>query len=332
MMNPFDIIEEKQPVKIQLISTWFKPILITIIIIISTIMLVPQLENDDEFLSLLSCAAPILALASIVLLDFIPINNLIIHDISKNVGLIFVFFIFYLHLWDRTRWTHFNNFFFIFCQSLGVITTSGFIDTLYKKNKHTSKKIINCCQIVLISIFLILPNTYNTNLEKSVWETILRIFLFIFTCWVQLFALVVFEDKIDKFEYFNTIWWILIVQRYMIPIVGFVWMNTILRVTRQFSNQKIITPSKNEVNTPLLDETKEETKNSLKENNPVKTSPPPKKIPTSMFSPPTTTPTGEPRQRMLRRAWKTRPVLNPKLSHKEQLAKLQALSSSESPV
>ena len=70
---------------------------------------------------------------------------------------------------------------------------------------------------------------------------------------------------------------------------------------------------------PLLDQ-------DLEEEVPEKGSPPsvPTRKPTKMFTPPTQA--GEPRQRMLRRSWKSR-GLQPKLTPAEQLAKLQALGS-----
>jgi len=324
--NPFDQFEGKQ-VEIQLISTWVEPFLISTVILIFTLMLLPQLENMDEELSLMSCASPILALMCVLMIDFLPPSHKTIHSVSKHTGLVFVFYCLYWHLWDKTQWHHFNGSFFIFCQSAGVLTASGFIDKLYKRNKHGSKKMIRCGQIVLTSIFLILPNTYNVNLEKSVWETLLRIFLFTFTAWFQLFAAIVFEDDLDEFEFFNSIWWILIVQRYMIPIVGFVWMNSLMRVSKRFSNKKTVSPhrSSSVESTPLLDSIEEE------EEIPKESPPPtvPQRQPTSMFAP--LVPVGEPRQRMLRRSWKTR-GLTPKISTEDQLKKLQALASGEDAV
>lgn len=314
--NPFDSV---QPVEIHLISTWVEPFLITSVIGIFTLMLLPQLENMDEELSLMSCASPILALMCVLMIDFMHHKHQTIHTISKHTGLVFVFYILYMHLWDNTQWHHFNGSFFIFCQSAGVLTACGFIDKLYKRNKHGNKSMVRLGQIILTSIFLILPNTYNVNLEKSVWETLLRIFLFTFTSWFQLFAAIVFEDDIDEFEFFNAIWWILIVQRYMIPIVGFVWMNTVLRVSKHFSNRSTISPKRSSSieTTPLLEEIVAD------EIQQEKASPPPQpKQPTTMF----TTATPEPRQRMLRRSWKTR-GLQPKLTPQEQLAKLQELGS-----
>ena len=304
-----------QTVEIQLISTWLEPFLITGIITIFTLMLLPQLEQMDEELSLMSCASPILALMCVLMIDFIPPSYKTIHSISKHTGLVFVFYILYWHLWDKTQWHHFNGGFFIFCQSIGVITACGFIDKLYKRN--SSRNMVKLGQIILTSLFLILPNTYNVNLDKSVWETILRILLFTLTSWFQLFAAIVFEDDVDEFEFFNGIWWILIVQRYMIPLVGFVWMNTVLRVSRHFSNKQSMKVSKPSETEPLLVTDPQ----LLPE---AKTSPAPQKQPTTMFAPPQSG--GEPRQRMLRRSWKTR-GLQPKLSQAEQLAKLQELSS-----
>ena len=320
-MNPFDTLEEEsETVKIQLISTWTTPFLVTIIITVFTLMLLPQLENMTEELPLISCAAPILALMSIMLLDFLPKSNKTIHSISKHTGLVFVFFCLYIHLWDKTSWSHFNSGFFILCQSVGVITASGFIDKLFKRNRHNNKKMIKCGQIILTSIFLILPNSFNTNLEKSPLETILRIVLFTITAWIQLFAAVVFEDEVDEFEFFNGFWWILIVQRFMIPLIGFVWMNLLLKVSKYFSNQKTISPKRVHTpeSTPLLEEVIQEIPQDKK-------SPIPQKKPTTMFKSPLQE--GEPRQRMLRRSWKTRGSLQPKMSQKDQIAKLQELSS-----
>jgi len=319
MKNPFDDLET---VKIQLISTWIDPFMVTGIIIVFTLMLLPQLENLDEELTLLSCAAPILALMCILILDFLPPSNRIIHSISKHTGLVFVFFLLYMHLWDNTTWNHFNGSFFIFCQSIGLIVASGFIDKMYKK-KNSSRKYIKLFQIILTSIFLILPNSYNVQLKKTAWETILRIFLFTLTAWFQLFAAIVFEDDVDEFEFFNGIWWILIIQRYMIPIVGFVWMNSLLRISKHFSNKQIIVRKSEESSKPLLETV-------IEEEAFIEKSSPPRK-PTNMFAVPIKT-DSEPRQRMLRRGWKTRGCLQPKLSQQEQLKKLQEMSAGVSTV
>ena len=321
MMNPFD--PPEQPVQINLIATWLEPFLVSGIIFVFTLMLLPQLENLDEELTLLSCASPILALMCVAMLDFLPSSNYTIHAISKHTGLVFVFFILYQHLWDKTQWHYFNGSFFIFCQSVGVLTASGFIEKLYKRNP--SKTWIRFGQILVTSVFLILPNTYNVNLQKSVWETILRIVLFTATAWFQLFAAMVFEDDVDVFEFFNGFWWILLVQRYMIPLVAFVWMATILRVSKHFSKtQTTISPKQSHETTPLLETVDEEPPEPQN-----KVSPPPQRQPTSMFAAAPAVPTanGEPRQRMLRRSWKTRGALQPKLTPAETLAKLQALSS-----
>jgi len=318
--NPFDDLVEPQTVQIQLISTWLKPFIVTGIITIFTLMLLPQLEQMDGELTLMSCASPILALMCVLIVDFMPLSHPKIHSVSKHTGLVFVFFVLYWHLWDKTQWHHFNGQFFIFCQSVGVITACGFIDKMYLRNKHGSKKMVRLGQIILTSIFLILPNTYNVNLEKSIWETILRIFLFTLTSWFQLFAAVVFEDEIDEFEFFNGFWWVLIVQRYMIPLVGFVWMSTVMKVSRHFSHHSSVTAPQISLpeTKPLLDQVLEE------EVVTEKGSPPSTRKPTKMFTPPTQA--GEPRQRMLRRSWKSR-GLQPKLTPAEQLAKLQALGS-----
>jgi len=285
-------------------------------------MLLPQLEKMDEELTLISCASPILSLMCVLFLDFLPESHRTIHSISKHTGLVFVFYLLYWHLWDRTQWHHFNGGFFIFCQSVGLMTASGFIDKLYKRNKYGNKKWVRLGQIIITSVFLILPNSYNTNLEKSAWETILRIFLFTLTSWFQLFAAVVFEDDVDEFEFFNCIWWILIVQRYMIPLVGFVWMTTIMRVSKHYSSKSIISPRKLAAeSTPLLETIVEESGVQMKAS-----PPPPQKMPTTMFTSPVPTGEGEPRHRMLRRGWKIR-GLAPKLSAADQLAKLQALST-----
>jgi len=286
-------------------------------------MLIPQLEHLEEELTLLSCAAPILSLMCVLIIDFLPKSNRIIHSISKHTGLCFVFFLLYMHLWDNTQWNHFNGPFFIFCQSIGLIVASGFIDKMYKK-KNSSKKMIRLFQIIVTSVFLILPNSYNVQLEKTVWETILRIFLFTLTVWFQLFSAIVFEDDVDEFEFFNGIWWILIIQRYMIPIVGFIWMNSLLRITKHFSNKRIIVRKSEEALKPLLETVIEEEEASIE-----KSSPP--RQPTNMFAVPIKT-AAEPRQRMLRRGWKTRGSLHPKLSPSEQLKKLQEISAGVSTV
>jgi len=318
MTNPFD--PQPEPVQINLIATWLEPFLVSAIITLFTLMLLPQLENLDGDLPLMSCASPILALMCVMMLDFLPSSNNTIHTISKHTGLVFVLFILYLHIWDRTQWQHFNGNFFIVCQSIGVITASGFIEKMYKRNKHHNKKMVRFGQIVLVSLFLILPNTYNVNLEKSIWETILRIFLFTVTSWFQLFAAMVFEDEVDEFEFFNGFWWILIVQRFMIPLVGFVWMGSVMRISKHFSSEQVTAaaPKRTLETVPLLKITEE---TAVTE----KASPPPQRQPTTMFTPPVEG--AAPRQRMLRRSWKTRGGLQPKLSPAEQLAKLQALSS-----
>ena len=314
-MNPFD---EHEIIDIALISTWIKPFIVSGIIFVFTLMLIPQLEGMDDELSLLSCASPILALMCVLLVEFMPVRHKTIHTVSKQTGLIFVFYILYWHIWDNTQWHTFNGSFFVFCQSVGVVCSCGFIDKMYQKNH--SKKIIRLGQIFLTGLFLILPNVYNINTEKTVWETIVRIVLFVATSWFQLFAAVVFEDDVDTFQFFNSIWWILIVQRYFIPIVAFVWMNSILRVTKKFStNNSVANASKKPAEqTPLLD---------CEEAVPVsaKTSPVVAREPTQMFAQPPQA--GEPRQRTLRRNWKTHQGLTPQLTPQQQLLKLQELAT-----
>jgi len=176
-------------------------------------------------------------------------------------------------------------------------------------------------QIIITGLFLMLPNVYNTNLEKTVWETILRIILFTFTSWFLLFASIIFQDDDDEFEFFNKFWWLLLIHRYMIPLVAFVWMNEIMRLSKFFSNNSKTVPNNTKPMlpeaTPLLQPIKEQSEEQVQKSSPAA------KVPTTMFAPKQD---AEPRQRMLRRGWKSR-SLQPKLSASEQIAKLQALAS-----
>lgn len=219
-------------IDIKLVSTWLRPFSVTLVIMLFTFALLPH-EREK---SLTGTVSPVIALSFMVLLEFIPIVHPAIYQVSRWTGFIFVFWIFYAHLWDQVKWSYISGT-AIFLLSIAAISFSFFLNKAYKKNTRF-KAYLPIVQVIGITVFIIVPNTYSIIHELSLWEIILRVFVFTFTSWFNLITVVTFNDRVNVFEFFNRIWWVLIIHRYLIPVVGILWMNSVMKMTEFYSNKQ----------------------------------------------------------------------------------------------
>jgi len=221
-------------VNLNSVTTWVHPALVSIVILVTTVSVFPH----DRESSLVTSISPILCLLSLTLLDFLPQTHPSIFKVTRATGRLFVGWLFYSHLFHAHSyafWTSIE----VFLLSCAVLGATFMFEKQYQKNTML-KLHLPKIQIITTALILCVPNPYALLHHLSLWEIVVRIFIFTITSWVQLISNIAGRDnEICLYHFFNRFWWIFVVHKLLIPAIAVVWVNSVLSLSSGLSAREI---------------------------------------------------------------------------------------------
>ena len=110
-------------------------------------------------------------------------------------------------------------------------------------------------QIITTALILCVPNPYALLHHLSLWEIVVRVFIFTVTSWVQLISNIAGRDNdICLYHFFNRFWWIFVVHKLLIPAIAVVWVNSVLSLSSGLSAREITKQPEIKIKHALLEE------------------------------------------------------------------------------
>lgn len=213
-----------------LVSTWISPFTRTMLTVTTCIADIWSNRNAPGQFTVV--------LAYFHLLILLETTNLQQHTyitkIIQSASFIILYWLCYCHLAVQSAWEVEPTGWWVFAISCILLISVYWVHMLLKSEKDGEKQKL---QIIALFSFvcMVLPNAINSSAERVVWEYSFRCFLFLFSTWFCLFVSVLSNKQEDQAIFFNKYAWVLIAHRYLIPLVGILWMQTAMQMTSAFS-------------------------------------------------------------------------------------------------
>lgn len=216
----------KEDTDLHLVSTWCLPFLRTLVVatcVVGDIVTQDLSTGTGQFLFIAEMCQVLL------FLDTFNQAHKWMSNTIKYAGYILLYWRVYTHKAGQSSWDFDSTGWEVFLCSLFLLFSVYILDL---KLKTQSASTIQMCMIGYGAVVLMIPNAANTATTSSYWEAGFRCFLFLFSTWFCLFVLIIVnKNEINFFYFFNQFSWVLFAHRYLIPLVGIIWMRALLQAT-----------------------------------------------------------------------------------------------------
>ena len=210
-----------------LVSTWLSPFVRTFVTCAAAAVDIStsNAAMQGQFTTL------VLFFNAMLATDMLPVSHIYMSDIIRKAGYVLLFWLVYVKTASVSAWELESTCWWVFGISCGIIASAYTLDRYLRVGVQDNVLWL----LLYLSIVLVLPNASNTQSVASLWEYGFRCFLFLFSTWFCMFVALISKTQPNWYYLFNQFTWTLIVHRYLVPLVGVIWMRAVLQMTTAFS-------------------------------------------------------------------------------------------------
>ena len=228
MESEGDAIPEENA-NMHLVTTWITPVLRTALLCVAALSNIVLQHADD---STGKWTVAIVLIHVILIIDTFAIAHKQVACVIRRASYLCWYWIVYSNMCKSSPWAYKSDGWIVFGTSVCIIASVYMLDQVVRTGAHT---IPHRGWILYVLVLLLVPNAVNTIGVPSVWESGFRLFLFIFSTWFCMLVSISSKATVNYEHFFNQFMWVLLVHRYLIPLVGIIWMRALLQMSAIFS-------------------------------------------------------------------------------------------------
>lgn len=209
------------------VNTYLKPCAVTLIILTHAFCIIPAMyDTTNPMVSM----APVMSLMLWSLVQKLPSVHLTIDKVTDGAFLIWWLWVLYGFLWIDHKvgwWTDAGT----FLLSAIAIGGSWILEWLYERisNVRITSTVLPVIQNIFTGLLLCFAHESAVLSDKSPYDCMLRVALFLGFCWADMVTLLIFGDCLNLNSFFANKWWIFYVHTWLIPLQIVVWIRLGIR-------------------------------------------------------------------------------------------------------
>ena len=215
-----------------LVSTWLSPVVRTCVTCTAAAVDITTSNKgiQGQFVTL------VLFFNAMLATDMLPVSHVYMSDTSRKAGYMLLYWLVYVKAARVNAWELDSTSWWVFGISCGILASTYTLERYLRFGIKENR----LWGLLYLTGILLLPNAANTQTIASLWEYGFRCFLFLFSAWFCMFVSLISNTQHNWYYLFNQFTWTLVVHRYLVPLVGVVWMRAVLQMTTAFSTRKPI--------------------------------------------------------------------------------------------